>query len=94
MGCKEKHDMLTLKIDVEPYPKGLGGLHSELASTEADGHEIVISGGFGLASSRIYVSVDGKRVLQTDSTPYLILLAQKALELFKAREATGEKETP
>ncbi len=58
---------------------GIGGLHQEMASTEVDGAKVIVSSGYGLGHTMIYVSVDGVRRLTVDTEPMLRTLVDAAL---------------
>ena len=62
-------------------PEEIGGFHSDIVSTEFDGHKVIISSGYGLGHLMIYVSVDGLRKIAVSTLPLMEELTRVALEM-------------
>lgn len=78
--------MTELKLKLEyhaPSTEILGGLHADVITVEPCdetlGKRVVVSSGLGYGHLDFYVSVDGKRVLVANSTPFLRALVDAAL---------------
>lgn len=80
---------INFKLDIRPDipfngQHKLGGLHQSYAQAEVEGHEVMVSGGFGCGHSEVYVFIDGKRILSADSAPFLHALIKAAIEIHNA----------
>lgn len=66
---------VTLDAKINPKsinPKSIGSLHNRLAlATFPDGTTVELTSGFGCGHTMIYGALNGKRVLQVDSEPFL-----------------------
>ena len=69
---------ITVKLPILPARK-LGGFHQEVASAELVGSRAVVSAGFGLGNTQMYVAINGKRVLSVDAAPLLRALIDAAV---------------
>lgn len=70
---------VTVKLPIKSS-EGLGGFHQELCAADfPNGDKVKVSAGFGLGSTEMYVSLNGKRVLTVDGEPLLRALIDRVV---------------
>lgn len=78
--AKKKQRFITVKLPVYPE-KTIGGFHANMVTADfADGSQAVVSSGFGLGNTDMYVSIDGKRMIAVDARPLLTALIDAAVD--------------
>ena len=77
---------INLTLSAVAFPKGIGGLHSSVCEVETPDGAVKVSSGYGLGNDHIYVSVNGRRVLQVGTRPLLERLVQLALDLTRSEK--------
>jgi len=78
---KNTERTITLKIELPVIVNSVrvGGLHAAICKSEADGHSIVVSSGYGLGNLDIYVAVDDARVLTVPTANLIQELVRAAM---------------
>ena len=72
----------SIKVALPILPTGgIGGFHQEIVSAEVGDDTVVVSGGFGLGHTEMYVAVNGERRLTVDTKPMLRALIDTVLDV-------------
>lgn len=78
--CNKEH-ALRVVLQCRNTKGRIGGFHQKVCSTKSDGHEVVVSSGFACGNLDLYVSIDGKRVIDVSCEPLILQAIDKALDM-------------